>query len=246
MSRFVASFLITITIVFGCLGGDGFKFSSEFYKLLGTTATEDMTVDAVFEHELVNGDELYRMSRRIMQLSQDLQYSRDEKVALSHKGMMLRKAFTEARTLAEKTARKPVYVEDKIRLIPLPARAVKPLSPDEWMVSDLGKKKIAEILSAEPKTFKGLVDYLLGNDETKVMKISFSATLNRIPPRLKKATLQEQMNWIYRAYVVMNKTAPKDNAGKRGSKKEHKANPVLPHNENGRPPVKPYRVKRMK
>lgn len=244
MSRFVASFLITITIVFGCLGGDGFKFSSEFYKLLETTATEDMTVDAVFEHELVNGDELYRMSRRIMHLSQDLQYSRDEKIALSHKGMILRKAFTEARTLAAKSAYKPT-VRDNIRFIRRPTRAVKPLLPDEWMVSDLGKKKIAEILSAEPKTFKGLVDYLLGNDETKFMKISFGATLNRIPPRLKEATLQEQMNWIYRAYVVMNKTAPKDNAGKRGSKKERKANPVLPHNENGRPPVKPYRVKRM-
>lgn len=246
MVRLISMILCAEAMVFSCSGEDNFKFSPDFYKLLETSATESMVADAVFEHELVNGSELYRMTRIILGLSPTIikEYKLEDKVALSYKCMKLRKAFTEARAAFEKESRKPIDLGDKLKLRPVQGK-IKPLSPEEWMTSELGQKKIREILYEPPKTLRGLIDYLLGNDETKYIKINFSATLNRIPKGLlKNADIQEQMNWIYRAYVVMNKTAPRDNSRKRGSGKK-RSRPQYPvHNENGKPPIKPYRVNR--
>lgn len=244
MVRLFVTVLFSVAIVVGCIGESTFKYSPAFYKLLETTATENMVADAVFEHELVNGSELYRMTRSILDLSPTSikEYKLEGKVALSYKCMKLRKAFTEARAAFEKESRKPIDLGDKLKLRPVQGK-IKPLSPEEWMTSELGQKKIREILYEPPKTLHGLIDYLLGNDETKYIKINFSATLNRIPKGLlKNADIQEQMNWIYRAYVVMNKTAPKDNYGKRGSLKKHSVPHYPIRNENGKPPIKPYRA----
>lgn len=246
MFRAFATFLLSTAIVLGSIGGENFKYSPAFYKLLETSATESMVADAVFEHELVNGSELYRMTRSILNLSPALvsEYSLEDKVAISYKCMLLRKAFTDARALFMKEARKPIDLGDNLKLR-RHIDKIKPLSPEEWMRSDIGKATIKGILGGVPQSFRGLIDYLLGNDETKVLKINFSATLNRIPKGLlKNADIQEQMNRIYRAYVVMNKTAPKDTYGKRGSNKK-RAVPNYPvRNENGKPPVKPYRANR--
>ena len=228
MKYVILSFLILLTS-FSMRAGS-FYNSAEFYALLGTKATSSDLVDAVFIYESngMNKERAASMSALGFKGIPCCE-TESEKIQVIYRARELRRAYK--RDVAK--LRKDSYKQklpDKMKLVAI--EKFVPPTIEEWAKSDLGTNAL-QTICAKILDFNDFLDFLIR--ETGPDSIKPHSVLHRNIGSFSKLTDDEKIVWLYRAQIAMIKIEAEN------AKRDVHRTSVPLKNENGRPPVKPYR-----
>lgn len=219
--------------------------TSNFYKILRSEATITNLVDAVFNYE----SNWYNLERTgsLYAVGFDMEYiySLDEKVQLIFRSRELRKEYRHelARLSKEfnKEARKLNYTIDNLKFVKQRFRLPK---FSQWLDTVSGSNAVVfvKLMSITTSDF---VDYLV--TESGEDSVNPSKVLHRKIGKFKELPEEEKITWLWRAYLVraqseIDNRKRLENA-KRTAKPLGGGKKIPLKNENGKPPIKPYRAK---
>ena len=202
-------------------------FEQEKRALQTKTATVSELVDALFASEVECPFPQYKMTREAFGIDSSTKYSLKEKATLIYRARELRRGMS----LAIEVERKAMDRANAKRGHVSVANELAAKKRD-FLSSDKGRKMVA-FLKTKTVAPEDLVDYL------SVVGVGSSAVSARGWAKeagndFAKLPMSERVNLLYRKV----KGAELDKAERRSSRKTYKN----PKNEDGKPPIVPYRV----
>ena len=228
MKHFILSIFVLLSSAFARAGS--FYNSTEFYALLGAKADASDLVDAVFMYETngMNGDRAASMSA--LDFDGTKEYCEAEKIQLAYRARELRRAYRKDVAKLHKAHLK-AKLPDKMK--PVGKIKFNPPSIELWAKSELGTNAL-QAISSNVLDFKGFLEFL--QNETGIDSIKPQSVLHRNLGHFSKLTDEEKTVWFYRAQVAMIRLEAEN------ARRDSRRYSAPPRNENGKPPVKPYRA----
>lgn len=230
MKRTVSFALVLLAL--SCARADSFYNSAEFYALLGAKATASNLVDAIFSYETNGMDEKRAESMAALGVDGAKEYSELDKMQFVYRARELRRAYRKDVAKLRNESLKKLKLPDKMKLSDGKIK-FNPPPFSLWAKSGLGTNAM-QVVCEKNLDFDGFMDFLL--KETGPDSIKPKSVLHRKIGSFAKLTKEEKIVWLFRAQMAMIMIEA-ENAKRQ---KRRFAMPI--RNENGRPPVKPYRA----
>ncbi len=209
------------------------EFEQEKRTLQTKTATVSELVDALFASEVECPFPQYKMTREAFGIDSSTKYTLKEKATLIYRARELRRGMSLAVEVENKEWARAKAKSATISVAEREAHARETTNMKrDFLSSDKGRKMVA-FLKTKTVSPEDLVDYLsvVGVGSSAVSARGWAKEAGK---DFAKLPMSERVNILYRKV----KGAELDKAERRASRKSY----LIPKNEDGKPPVVPYRV----